>query len=331
MTNETFRALVVEQDSDGNVQASIQQPGVDALPAGDVLVAVAYSTLNYKDGLAVTGKGKIVRKYPMVPGVDFAGTVKESQHPNFKPGDQVVLNGWGVGERHWGGYAQLARVKGEWLMPLPEGLTPQQAMGIGTAGYTAMLCVLALEENGLKPGGRPVVVTGASGGVGSFAVAILGKRGYEVAAVTGRTELHDYLRSIGASQILSREDVATSKPLESERWDGAVDAVGGNVLAGLFPAMAYESSVAACGLAGGSSLETTVFPFILRGVRLLGVESVMCPMERRLAAWHGLARDIDAAMLERIMETVALEDVLTLGNDILKGQVRGRVVVDVNR
>lgn len=331
MSDSTFRALVVSQAEDGNINTAIQQLTTDDLPEGDVLVSVAYSTLNYKDGLALTGKGKIIRSYPMVPGVDFAGTVVESQSPTVKPGDLVVLNGWGVGERHWGGYAQMARVKAEWLMPLPEGLTLQQAMGVGTAGYTAMLCVVALEEHGYQPGGRPVIVTGASGGVGSFAVAILAKLGYEVAAVTGRTESHDYLKSLGATTILSREDISAKRPLESERWGAAVDTVGGKLLAALFPSMAYGASVAACGLVGGSSFETTVFPFILRGVNLLGIESVVCPMERRRLAWKRIVHDVPSEILNQIAETVALSDLPAIGEAITNGQVRGRVIVDVSR
>lgn len=331
MSDGTFRALVVSQAEDGSINTAIQELTTDELPEGDVLVSVAYSTLNYKDGLALTGKGKIIRSYPMVPGVDFAGTVVESQSPSVQPGDLVVLNGWGVGERHWGGYAQMARVKAEWLMPLPEGLTLQQAMGVGTAGYTAMLCVMALEEHGYQPGGRPVVVTGASGGVGSFAVAILAKLGYEVAAVTGRTESHDYLKSLGAATILNREDISAKRPLESERWGAAVDTVGGKLLGALFPSMAYGASVAACGLVGGSSFETTVFPFILRGVNLLGIESVVCPMERRRVAWERIVRDVPAEMLNQIVETVALSDLPAIAEAITNGQVRGRVVVDVNR
>jgi acrylyl-CoA reductase (NADPH) len=330
MPQHLFRALVLDQQDDA-VTATIQELPTDALPEGDVLVAIAYSSLNYKDGLAVTGQGRIVRSYPFVPGIDMAGTVVESQSPAFRPGDQVVLTGWGVGERHWGGYAQLARVRGEWLVPLPPGMDPKQAMGIGTAGFTAMLCVMALEERGLAPGGRPVVVTGASGGVGSIAVALLARLGYHVVASTGRAELHAYLTDLGAREIIGREALASpGKPLESERWGGAVDTVGGDTLAGLLRAMAYGTSVAACGLAGGSALNTTVFPFILRGVSLLGIDSVMCPQERRRAAWARLARDLPRNALERIVQVAPLAEVPALSRQILAGQVRGRIVIDVN-
>ncbi len=330
MPQQLFKALVLDQQ-EGAVTATIRELAADALPDGDVLVAVAYSSLNYKDGLAVTGQGRIVRSYPFVPGIDLAGTVVESQSPAFQPGDQVVLTGWGVGERHWGGYAQLARVRSEWLVPLPAGMDLEQAMGIGTAGFTAMLCVMALEERGLAPGGRPVVVTGASGGVGSVAVALLAQLGYHVVASTGRAELHAYLQELGAREIIGRAALASpGKPLESERWGGAIDTVGGDTLAGLLRAMAYGTSVAACGLAGGSALNTTVFPFILRGVSLLGIDSVMCPQERRRAAWARLARDLPRDALERIVQVVPLAEVPALSRQILAGQVRGRIVIDVN-
>jgi acrylyl-CoA reductase (NADPH) len=330
---ETFKALVLEQE-DGAVKADIQQLGTDALPEGDVLISVAYSTLNYKDGLAVTGKGKIIRNYPMVPGVDFVGTVAESASPRFKAGDKVILTGWGVGERHWGGYAQMARVKSEWLVPLPEGLSMEQTMAIGTAGFTAMLSVMALEKHDVRPDGREVVVTGAAGGVGSVAVALLANLGYNVAAATGRTELHDYLvGTLGAKEIVGREEVSgeSKRPLEKERWGGAVDTVGGKVLAGLLPAMAYHSSVAVCGNAGGIELNTTVFPFILRGVNMLGIDSVMCPLEVRTEAWNRLVRDLPPQALAGMHQVVALEDIPALSQDILKGQVRGRVVVDLSK
>jgi acrylyl-CoA reductase (NADPH) len=330
---DTFKALVLEQE-DGAVKAEIQQLGTDALPEGDVLISVAYSTLNYKDGLAVTGKGKIIRNYPMVPGVDFVGTVAESASPRFKAGDQVILTGWGVGERHWGGYAQMARVKSEWLVPLPEGLSMEQAMAIGTAGFTAMLSVMALEQHNVRPDGREVVVTGAAGGVGSVAVALLAKLGYTVAAATGRTELHDYLvGTLGAKEIVGREEVSgeSKRPLEKERWGGAVDTVGGKVLSGLLPTMAYHSSVAVCGNAGGIELNTTVFPFILRGVNMLGIDSVMCPLEVRTEAWNRLVRDLPPQALGGMQQVVALEDIPALSQDILKGQVRGRVVIDLSK
>ncbi len=332
MLKDTFKALIVDQ-KEGEVQASIREVTRDELPEGDVLVSVAYSTLNYKDGLAVTGQGKVIRKYPMVPGIDFAGAVVESALPAFKPGEQVVLTGWGIGETHWGGFAQMARVKAEWLVPLPEGLTLKQAMGIGTAGFTAMLSVMALEEHGLTPADqREVVVTGAAGGVGSVAVAILVKLGYNVVASTGRAELHDYLKQLGATQILDRAALAKpGRPLESERWAGAVDTVGGDTLAALLPGMASNTCVAACGNAGGFALNTTVFPFILRGVSLLGINSVLVPQARRLATWQRLTRDLPLDLLETMMKVVPLADVPVLSRQILQGQVRGRVVIDVNK
>jgi len=328
MPIDTFDALVLEQ-RDGATHSAIQSLPAAALPEGDVLVSVAYSDLNYKDGLAITGRGKVVRNFPMVPGIDFAGTVVESRSPAYKPGDPVVLTGWGVGERHWGGHAQLARVKADWLVPLPAGLTFKQAMGIGTAGFTAMLCVIALEERGSRPGEREVLVTGAAGGVGSVAVAILAKLGYQVVASTGKLDAHDYLKSIGASKVIDRL-APPGKPLESERWGGAVDSVGGATLAALLPSMAYNSSVAAVGNAGGGELHTTVFPFILRGVGLLGVESVAVPPERRRGAWARLAHDLPAEALDRMIQVAPLKDVPALSQEICEGRIRGRVVVDVN-
>ncbi len=330
MSTDTFKALVLEQQN-GEVQATIQTLTKDALPEGEVLVAVAYSGLNYKDGLALTGQGRIVRSYPMVPGIDFAGTVVESSSPDYKPGDEVVLTGWWVGERYWGGYAQMARVKAEWLVPLPAGLSLQQAMSIGTAGLTAMLCVMVLEEHGMTPTmEREVLVTGSAGGVGSVAVALLANLGYKVVAATGRAETHEYLRSLGAHDMLDRTVLsAPGKPLESERWGAAVDTVGGDTLAGVLRSMAQGGSVAACGNAGGIALNTTVIPFILRGVNLLGVESVLCPQPRRRAAWARLASDLPKAAFDPITQVVALEEIPELGRQILKGQVRGRVVVDL--
>ncbi|RIH82569.1 putative acrylyl-CoA reductase AcuI [Calidithermus terrae] len=324
----SFKALVVE--SGDPYTALLRDVSLDELPPGEVLVQVAYSSLNYKDGLAVTGAGKVIRSFPMVPGIDFAGTVLESASPDFRPGDEVVLTGWGVGERHWGGLSQMARVKAEWLVPKPEGLSLHQTMGIGTAGFTAMLCVMALEEHGVGPEGREVLVTGAAGGVGSIALAVLAKLGYRVVAATGRPQERPYLESLGAAEVLERAVLtAPAKPLESERFAGAVDTVGGAVLAGVLPRVAYGGSVAACGNAGGAKLETTVFPFLLRGVNLLGVESVMCPRERRLRAWERLARDLPLNLLDASVQTVDLAAVPELAQQILAGQVRGRVVVDL--
>ncbi|MBO6835552.1 MAG: oxidoreductase [Alphaproteobacteria bacterium] len=328
-----FKAILVEKSEDGAVSASVKELDDAQLPAeGDVTVAVEYSTVNYKDGLCVTGGGGLVRNFPHVPGIDFAGTVEASDDSRFKPGDKVVLTGWRVGEVWWGGYAQKARVKADWLVPLPEGLTTKQAMAVGTAGFTAMLSVMALEAHGLKPGGLPVLVTGAAGGVGSVATAILAHLGYEVAAVTGRPETADYLKDLGASQIVARDEIAepSAKPLERETWAGCVDAVGGGMLARVLTQIVYGGSVAAVGLAGGAKLPATVIPFLLRGVNLLGIDSVMRPYEDRLAAWRRIGADLPMAKLEAMVEDHALSDVLDLGPAILKGQVRGRAVIDVN-
>lgn len=336
MAGSTFKALYLEQ-KDGKTRSAIRALSRDDLPAGDVLVAIEYSSLNYKDGLAITGKGPIIRPkdFPMVPGIDFAGTVVESDSPDYQPGDKVILTGWGIGERHWGGLAQLARVKSEWLVLLPESLTTEQAMGIGTAGFTAMLCVMALEERGLTPGEsrREVAVTGASGGVGGIAIAVLAHLGHGVTAITGRAEAHDYLRQLGARQVAGRDvlPIGTARPLESERWGAAIDTVGGDLLAALLPTMAHNATIACCGNAGGIELHTTVFPFILRGVALVGVESVTCAPERRRAAWARLARDLPKDALNRIARTVPLADVPAMSEELLRGQVRGRIVVDVNQ
>jgi acrylyl-CoA reductase (NADPH) len=295
-------------------------------------VRVAYSSLNYKDGLAVTGRPGVIRKYPMVPGVDFAGTVEESSSPQFKPGDEVVVTGCGTAEVFWGGYAQWARLDAEFLAPLPKGLTLQQAMGVGTAGFTAMMAVMALEEHGLKPGGREVLVTGAAGGVGSVAIAILGKLGYSVAASTGRPALHDYLRELGASKIINRADLATPsrKPLEDQLWAAAIDNVGGDTLAGLLRSMELHGSVASCGLAGGAALNTTVYPFILRGVNLLGIDSARMSNARRREIWARVVRDLPTNLLDRMIQTEPLNQIFSLSEQILRGEIRGRVVVDVN-
>lgn len=327
----TFKALVLEE-AEGKTVAAISTLDREALPVGEVTVRVAYSTLNYKDALAITGRGKIVRAFPMVPGIDFAGTVEESASPDFKPGDQVLLTGWGVGERHWGGLAEYARVKASWLTHLPAGLTPEQAMGFGTAGLTAALCVIALEDAGIAPSEREVVVTGAAGGVGSIAVALLAQVGFNVTASTGRPAEEDYLRQLGARQIIDRATLAipSKRPLESERWAGGIDTVGSETLASVLRATAYTGAVAACGLAGGTDLPTTVLPFILRGVRLLGVDSVMAPAARRDAAWARLARDFPIAMLSQVTRTVALAEVPALAATLLDGAVRGRLVVALN-
>lgn len=325
----TFKALVVE--SGDPYITNLREVSDDQLPPGDVLIQVAYSSLNYKDGLAITGQGKIIRNFPMVPGIDFAGTVMQSASPEYKPGDSVILTGWGVGERHWGGLSQMARVKSEWLVRLPTGLNLEQAMGIGTAGFTAMLCVMALEKQGIDKN-KEVVVTGAAGGVGSVAVSILSHLGYKVVASTGRASEGEYLKSLGATEILDRAVLAEkSRPMESERFGGAVDTVGASTVAGVIARMAYGGSIAATGLAGGGELNTTVFPFILRSVSLLGVDSVMCPKAKRLEAWQRLAHDLPKAALHSAMQTVGLSQVQALAPEILKGQVRGRVVVDVNR
>jgi len=327
-----MRALIVEKDDEGKTSASVQQIDESALPEAEVTVAVEYSTLNYKDGLCLGPGGGLVRKYPHVPGIDFAGTVEASDDARYKPGDKVVLTGWRVGEAHWGGYAEKARVKADWLVPLPEGLGTREAMAVGTAGFTAMLAVMALERHGLKPGQGPVLVTGASGGVGSVAVALLAALGHEVAGVTGRPEQADYLKDLGATQIVPREDLAETvkRPLESETWAGCVDAVGGAMLARVLGQMKYGASVAAVGLAGGAALPATVVPFLLRGVNLLGIDSVLQPYGARLEAWKRIAKDLPMEKLSAMVRPAVLEDLPQLGADILEGKVRGRVVVDVN-
>lgn len=327
-----FNALVVEKDEDGKTSAAVQRISEADLPQAEVTVAVEYSTVNYKDGLCIGPGGGLVRNYPHVPGIDFAGTVEVSSDPRYKPGDKVVLTGWRVGEAHWGGYSQKARVKADWLVPLPQGLTTRAAMAVGTAGLTAMLAVMALEDHGLKPGHGEALVTGAAGGVGSVAVAILSKLGHEVAAVTGRPETEDYLRSLGATRIVPRAELAETvkRPLESETWTGCVDAVGGAMLARVLGQMKYGASVAAVGLAGGAGLPATVVPFLLRGVNLLGIDSVMQPYGNRIRAWERIARDLPMDKLEAMIQPATLADLPELGAEILNGQVRGRVVVDVN-
>ena len=303
------------------------------MPPGNVTVAVEYSTINYKDGLVINGGGGLVKRWPHVPGIDLSGTVLESSHPSWRAGDKVVLTGWRVGEVHWGGHAQKASVNGDHLVPLPSGLTTRQAMAVGTAGFTAMLAVMALESHGLTPESGEVLVTGAAGGVGSIATAILAKRGYGVVASTGRPETHHYLRNLGAATVIDRSQFAepAKRPLESERWAGCVDAVGGNTLARVIAQTKYGCSVAAVGLAGGAKLEHTVMPFLLRGVNLLGIDSVMCPTARRMEAWGRLRTDLPIEHLEAITQNAVLADLPHLAGEILKGRLRGRVVVDVNR
>jgi acrylyl-CoA reductase (NADPH) len=325
-----FKAIRIDKDEQG-YRAALTDIDDSALPEGNVTVRVACSTLNYKDGLAITGQSPVVRKFPMVPGIDLAGTVEASQHPDYKPGDQVVLNGWGVGETHWGGLAQKARLNGDWLVPLPEAFTPAQAMAIGTAGYTAMLCVMALERQGVTPDKGEVLVTGAAGGVGSVAVAILARLGYQVAAVTGRPQEADYLKQLGATQVLGRAEFnVPGKPLAKERWAGAVDTVGSHTLANVCAQTKYRGAVAACGLAGGMDFPASVAPFILRGVTLVGIDSVMCPRPERLQAWQRLATDLDVGKLALITHEIGLADVIPTARKLLDGQVRGRVVVKID-
>ena len=328
-----FKALVVEKDAEsGKTSAGVKELTLADLPEAEVTVAVEYSTVNYKDGLCIGPGGGLVRSYPHVPGIDFAGTVEASSDPRYAPGDKVVLTGWRVGEAHWGGYSQKARVRADWLVPLPAGLDTRAAMAVGTAGFTAMLAVMALEDHELKPGHGEVLVTGAAGGVGSVATAILAHLGHEVAAVTGRPEQEEYLRGLGASRIVPREELAETvkRPLESENWTGCVDAVGGAMLARVLGQMKYGASVAAVGLAGGANLPATVIPFLLRGVNLLGIDSVMQPYANRVRAWERIARDLPMDKLEAMITPATLEDLPRLGADILKGQVKGRVVVDLN-
>ncbi|WP_290873209.1 MDR family oxidoreductase [Aquabacterium sp.] len=324
-----FQAILIEKDEQG-YRATQQAIDDSLLPAGDVTVRVAASTLNYKDGLAITGQSPVVRIFPLVPGIDLAGTVESSTHPAWQPGDQVILNGWGVGETHSGGLAERARLKGDWLVPLPAAFTPEQAMAIGTAGYTAMLCVLALERHGVTPDKGEIVVTGAAGGVGSVAVALLARLGYTVVAVTGRASEAPYLKELGASEVLDRSAFnVPGKPLAKERWAGAVDTVGSHTLANVCASTRYGGVVTACGLAGGFDLPATVMPFILRGVTLAGVDSVMAPRTLRLQAWERLARDLDPVKLGLMTRTIGLDEVIPMARQLLDGQVRGRVVVKI--
>lgn len=327
-----IKALIVEKDAAGNTSAGVQMIDESRLPEGEVTVAVAYSSLNYKDGLCIGPGGGLVRSYPHVPGIDFSGTVEASSDPRYRPGDKVILTGWRVGEAYWGGYATKARVKADWLVPLPAGLTLRQAMAVGTAGLTAMLAIMALEDHGLEPARGEVLVTGAAGGVGSVATAILARLGYAVAAVTGRPEAESYLRGLGAARIVPRADLAETvkRPLEAETWAGCVDAVGGAMLARVLGQMKYGGSVAAVGLAGGAGLAASVIPFLLRGVNLLGIDSVMKPFADRVRAWERIARDLPMEKLEAMVQPATLADLPALGAAILRGEIKGRVVIDVN-
>jgi acrylyl-CoA reductase (NADPH) len=325
----TFKAIRIDK-ADKGTTAALAQFDEAELMDGDVTVRVEWSTLNYKDGLAVTGKAPVVRRFPMIAGIDFAGTVEQSSHPQWKAGDGVICTGWGMGETHLGAYAEKARVKGDWLVPLPQGLSARDAMAVGTAGFTAMLAVLALEKQGLTPASGPMVVTGAAGGVGSVAIAVLSKLGYHVIASTGRMSEAAYLKSLGAAEVIDRNELAgPAKPLAKERWAGGVDSVGSTTLANLLSMTKYGGAIAACGLAAGMDLPSSVAPFILRGVCLLGIDSVMCPILPRKAAWERLARDLDRTKLAEITHEIALDQVIAMGPQILAGQVRGRIVVKI--
>ncbi|TFF25456.1 oxidoreductase [Jiella endophytica] len=329
---ETFRAILISRDEAKRQSVDVVELSPDDLMDGNVDVTVEATTVNYKDGLAITGKSPVVRRWPMIPGVDLAGTVVRSDDPRWSPGDKVVLNGWGVGETHYGAYAGLARLKGDWLVALPERFTPRDAMAIGTAGYTAMLSVLALEQAGLSPKDGPAVVTGANGGVGSFAIALLARRGWEVLAVTGRPAEADYLKSLGASEIIERAELSEpGKPLGKERWVAGIDAVGSHTLANVLASTKYHGAVAACGLAQGMDLPASVAPFILRGVSLLGIDSVMAPLEKREAAWKRLAEDLDQSVLDAIATDIGFDDLIGAARDIVDGKIRGRVVATFDR
>ena len=324
-----FKAILVEK-TDAGQSASLKELSVDSLMEGDVLVRVSHSTVNYKDGLALTGKAPVVRRFPMIPGIDFSGVVESSSHADWRPGDAVVLNGWGMGETHFGGYAGYARVKGDWLVPLPRNFTPAQAMAIGTAGYTAVLSVIALEKHGVAPADGPVVVTGAAGGVGSVAIALLAKRGWHVIASTGRPQEKAYLEGLGAAEVIDRKELSEKgRPLGKERWIAGVDSVGSYTLANVLAMTKYRGAVAACGLAQGMDLPASVAPFILRGVALLGVDSVMASKSRRIEAWERLARDLDTSKLAAMTSTIRLEETIGAGEAILAGKLRGRTVVRI--
>ncbi|MDH3659828.1 MAG: oxidoreductase [Alphaproteobacteria bacterium] len=326
-----FKALLLTRHDDKSVTTAVEELAEERLPAGDVLVDIDYSTINYKDGLIIHNKAPLVRNFPHIPGVDFAGRVTESEHPEFKKGDPVVLTGWGVGERHWGGLAERARVKGDWLVKVPEGWTTRHTMAIGTAGFTSMLAVMDLEDHGMAPENGEVLVTGGAGGVGSIATALLAKRGYEVTASTGRPETHDYLRSLGASQFVDRAELAeaSGKPMESVRFQACIDAVGGSTLARVLGQLKPQGALAAVGNAGGNDFNANVIPFLLRGIKLLGIDSVYQPKPRREAAWKRLAEDLDLELLESTIQEIGLADVPEQAASVLRGQVRGRTVVNV--
>ncbi|UCV12682.1 oxidoreductase [Dechloromonas denitrificans] len=324
-----FKGILITKD-DAGYRAEVQQIDEAVLPDGDVTVRVEWSTLNYKDGLAITGKSPVVRRFPMIPGIDFAGTVTQSSHPDWQAGDKVILNGWGVGETHCGGLAEVARVKGDWLVPLPKAFTTRQAMAIGTAGYTAMLCVLALEKHGIKPEDGEILVTGANGGVGSVAIALLARLGYTVVASTGRPAEAEHLKALGAETLIERSELAApGKPIGKERWAGVVDTVGSHTLANACATTKYRGAVAACGLAGGMDFPATVAPFILRGVTLYGIDSVMAPRSVRQEAWDRLARDLDIGKLNSVTREIGLAEAIQVGAELLDGKVRGRVVVNL--
>ncbi len=328
--SDKFKAILISRDEDKKQSVEITELGLSDLMEGDVTIRVEATTVNYKDGLAITGKGPVVRRWPMVPGIDLAGTVTESQSQDFSPGDKVLLNGFGVGEAHWGGYAGMARLNSDWLIKLPKNISPLQAMGVGTAGYTAMLCVMALERYGITPDKGPVIVTGANGGVGSVAIAILSKLGYHVIASTGRPDETDYLENLGAAEIINRSELSDpGRPLGKERWAAGIDAVGSHTLVNLLAQTKYGGAVAACGLAQGFDLPATVMPFILRGIALLGVDSVMASKQLREQAWSRIESDLDMAKLETITTTIGFDDLIDAARDIVEGKIKGRVVADM--
>ncbi len=327
---DSFKAILVSRDEERRQSVSVAEMTEDELMDGDVTVSVEWTTVNYKDGLALTGRSPVIRRFPLIPGIDFAGTVLSSTHPRWNRGDKVILNGWGVGETHHGGYATRARVKGDWLVPLPETMTPRETMAVGTAGYTAMLAILALERHGISPDRGPVVVTGAAGGVGSVAIAILARLGYHVIASTGRPSERKYLTDLGAAEVIDRAELAVpAKPLGKERWAGGIDSVGSTTLANVLSMTSYGGAIAACGLAQGMDLPSSVAPFILRGVSLLGIDSVMAPMPLRLEAWRRIGLDLDHRKLAMVVRTIGFDDIVRVGGDIIQGKVRGRVVVEM--